>query len=117
MSFSQGGTIRVNKNLHQAEIYGLSSNRIGQPQSFIILFDRNKAVFINTYHDANYILENYFEGNLSNAKIFSGMFKMNNSGIFIYLTKGLAFKGSKINDALYLRDNSNSEVLFYKIYN
>lgn len=114
--FSQEGTIKVEKRKFNAEIFGLQSNRTGSPQSFILLINGTKVVFINSYMGVNLIWDQFFNDETINGKVIPGMYKLSGNQIFIFLAKGVQFKGHRINDALFLRDNSGNEVVFYKIY-
>lgn len=116
VAYGQGGTIKVEKKDFKAEMYGLQGNTFGSPQSFIILIDDTKAVFVNSYNDANYVWDRLKYGEDIDGKVIPGQYKLNQQSIFIYLTRGIYFNGSKIDDALFLRDNTGLEVVFYRIY-
>jgi hypothetical protein len=115
-AYGQGGTIRVDKNAISMELFGMHGNQSGSPQSFIILIDETKAVFINSYYDANYVWNHYRSGEHIEGKSIPGRYKISGSQLFIFLTKGISFKGNRIDDALFLRDHTGSEVIFYKVF-
>ncbi len=98
------------------EIFGLQSNRSGSPQSYIILIDDTKAVFVNSYFDAQAVWDKYRAGEKIEGRTLPGMYKREGDQIFIFLVKGVQFKGSRINDALYLIDYTGEQVVFYKVF-
>lgn len=113
--FSQSGTIKVQRETSM-EIFGLQSNRTGSPQSYILLVDGSKAVFINTYAEAKRVHDNYQNGHKVEGRVLPGMYKMEDHQIFIYLMKGVKFIGNRIDDALYLKDHTGEQVIFFKIF-
>ena len=113
--FSQQGTIKVGKETN-TEIFGLQSNRSGSPQSFILLIDEQKAVFINSYDDGQTCLRKYESDERMEGRVFPGMYKLEGNQIFIFLMKGVQFKGSRVDDVLYLVDHTGEQVTFFKIH-
>ena len=113
--FSQRGTIKVQKET-SIEIFGLQSNRNGSPQSYILLVDGSKAVFINTYAEAKLVHDNYQNGHKVDGRVLPGMYKIEYQQIFIYLVKGVKFIGNRIDDVLYLTDHTGEQVIFFKIF-
>lgn len=112
--FAQSGTIKVQKESN-TEIFGLESNRSGNPQSYILLVDDQKAVFINSYFDARTVMNKYENGDKIEGRVLPGQYKREGEQIFIFLIKGIQFKGSHINNVLYLTDYTGEQVIFYKV--
>lgn len=112
--FAQSGTIKVQKESN-TEIFGLESNRSGNPQSYILLVDDQKAVFINSYFDARTVMNMYENGDKIEGRVLPGQYKREGEQIFIFLIKGIQFKGSHVNNVLYLTDYTGEQVIFYKV--
>ncbi|MEZ4938178.1 MAG: hypothetical protein R2799_11355 [Crocinitomicaceae bacterium] len=115
MIFAQSGTIKVAKE-NSTEIFGLQSNRSGFPLSYIVLIDEKKALFINSFDDETTILRKYQEDEQIDGRIFHGMYKSERNQIYIFLNRGIQFKGSRVDDLLYLVDHTSEQVTFFKIH-
>lgn len=112
ITYSQNGTIHVEKEKVNMFLYALEGNYIGEPQSYILLLDRGKSLFVNGWITGEEVYENISEDKLIDADITKGYYKRNGNQIFIFFNKGLSYTGTKSETSLFLIDNSGYKMKY-----